>query len=191
MNESALLAELRPWIRAEASAMLDWELGRHAEDIAQEAWIHLWRSLPTYHDQAPFVPWCKTVIRNRLHYEIRALRAQKRGGPGEDRNHGTGVRPRKVTVTGTDLYSDITDVWDGEAACLDLDWAYHHAELAAALEALTPKLRGYVIARFFHGLRGAELDVAVGQRHATASLWNGPRRGREQLSRALQHLAAV
>jgi len=191
VNEAALLAEMRPWIRAEAAAMLDWELGRHAEDIAQEAWIHLWRSLPDYHGQAPFVPWCKTVIRNRLHYEIRSLRAQKRGGPGEDRNRGTGARPRKVAVTSTDLYAEVTAVWEGEAACADVDWAYHHAELAAALAALSPKLRAYVVARFFHGLRGTELDAALGQSNSTASLWNGPRRGREQLARALEHLAVV
>jgi RNA polymerase sigma factor (sigma-70 family) len=182
VNEAQLLAELRPWIRAEAGERLGYRDRHHAEDAAQEAWITLWKALPSYHGQMPFIPWCHGVVRNRILNYINRDMVPTPIPPAP----GRPSQPVHI-----DCVEDVSEIWEGEAATEDVDLAYHHAELAAALDTLSPKLRAYVEARFWQGLRGAELDAAVGQSNATASLWNGPRKGREQLTRALAHLAQV
>jgi RNA polymerase sigma-70 factor (ECF subfamily) len=42
-----------------------------AEDAVQEAWVDVWRSLPTFRPGEPFRPWLVTVVANRCRKQSR------------------------------------------------------------------------------------------------------------------------
>jgi RNA polymerase sigma-70 factor (ECF subfamily) len=46
-----------------------------AEDAAQEAWLDVWRGLPTFQAGRPFRPWLLTVVKNRCRMLARGLKA--------------------------------------------------------------------------------------------------------------------
>lgn len=45
-----------------------------AEDAVQEAWLDVWRGLPTFQVGRPFRPWLLAVVKNRCHMLARRLK---------------------------------------------------------------------------------------------------------------------
>lgn len=175
ISDVELLAELRPKLRRRAADMLGSQT-RHVDDLAQEGWIAVWRALPTrpvsvvQYDE--IVGWCIGVARNRMRNWIRDELAAPRRGMNREVSAGSGT-------------DSLIEALSESESTETVDAAYHHGELAAAFDALSPRQRQYVIARFWHGLKGVELDVALGVRKATAALWNGPYRARERMAKEL------
>lgn len=175
MNDSDLLLEMRPWLRAEAAFRLGWERARHTEDLAQEGWIAVWKALPSYpagRAEELRLPWCKTVARNRMLNWVRdECRAPVRG---EDNST---------------LVDDMASVWEGAEAAHDVFVGYHRGEILAALSQLTQRQRDYVVARYWHGMSAKELDAHFGVTNTAACYWNT--RIKAGLAEKLAHLASV
>ncbi len=164
MNERELLLSYRPWLRAIATRMQP----LRAEEIAQEGWIAIWRAVQS-HD-AEFAPqdfWLKKNALDRMRSVLRDYQAQ--------------LRDWRQQV----LVGDLTAIWEGEEALLEMDLAYHHGEIAQALHSLTPREREYVFLRFWHGYRKPEMIAHFG--YEPNGLW---RTARPKLAEALAHLAA-
>lgn len=162
MNERELLAEYRPWLRKVAVGMTS---PQQAEDLAQEGWIALWRALRA-HDasKSPQDYWLKTQAHRRMLTVVR--------------NWGTTTNAQHVAI------GDTAGIWEQlQTELPELENAYHHGQICAALAALTPREREYVQLRFWGDLRGAELKAHFGyQPHA---LW---RTAKPKLEAALSHL---
>lgn len=166
MNETELLESYRPWLRATAGAMLSRDEQRHVEDLAQEAWVALWRELRASGRRDP--AWLKTVARNRMRNVIRDSHAARR----DERR--------------TAYVADVAAVWEGVVAVQGLELAYHHGQIGAALDVLTTQQREYVVARFWGGLTHTELTELFG--YQPQSIWT---RARPKLAVALAHLEDV
>lgn len=164
-EERDLLVRLRPWLRDRARSLLPYSEHRHIDDLAAEAWVAVWRETRTGNLDEP---WLKAVARNRMLNWIRdELAAPQRG----DRN--------------TTYLDDMTTVWDGEQAVGDVEWAYHHGQIAAAVNALHPTQREYVYLRFWRGWEASRLNAHF-QVANTSYLWA---RARPKLRDSLAHLA--
>lgn len=67
--------------------------------------------------------------------------------------------------------------------------AYHHGEIAQALDSLTPRQREYVELRFWRGMEHPELEAHFG--YNPGSLWSAKKGGaRVRLAKELAHLAS-
>jgi RNA polymerase sigma factor (sigma-70 family) len=182
-DQAALLAQLQPLLRRSAAGMLGPEHQRFAEDMAQEAWLQVWRVLGRYDgDEAGLVPWCMAVARNRMRNFIDSeILAQKHGGPGEQ-----AVKEKRAPLT---LVGDVTELFEAADREVELDLAYHRGEIWAAIDGLTETQRRYVVARFWFGLERGELARAIGQQSIrnSGALWRN--RIRPKLAEQLAHLA--
>lgn len=166
MNEQELLLAYRPWLRAVSRAMLSEAMRRHAEDVAAEGWIAIWRELYRVGWKAD-EPWLKTVARNRMRDVVKAMLASN--------------RDERQTLYADDL----TELWEGEETLGAVELAYHRGQIAQALDQLTPKQREYVYLRFFCGWQKTELN----EHFAMASANNLWKYARPKLALALAHLA--
>lgn len=176
--ERSLLEAYRPWLRKVASGMTAPGM---VEDLAQEGWIALWqayRSLDT--DKAPADWWLK----KKAHGKMLTL---------VGRDWQTGKARAAGIPAGQPGHEDVADgqpvpsVWDELLPAADLidgaDWAYHHGDIAAALDRLTPREREYVVLRFWHGYQLPEMKRHFG--YDPSGLW---RRAKETLRGPLRHL---
>lgn len=161
--DDALLQSWRPWLRVTARNMTTDD----PESLAAEGWIAIWLALPTYDGRAPFDPWVKTVARNRMRNVIRDSHAARRD-------------TRRV-----DHHPDIADVCDIAVDLHGVEMAYHHGQIRAALLALNPRQRAYVLARFWGGLTYTELNEQFDTKQSNSAIWKTARR---QLAAQLAHL---
>lgn len=173
MNEVELLEHYRPWLRKVAAGMT---LPDRAEDLAQEGWIALWKATQSYDGSAPLDWWLKRKAHGRMLVVIR--------------NWGS-IRNAQHRVVDFDFIESLGDelesAWLIQAISLELpevELAYHHGEIVAALDALTPREREYVVARFWGGLNHPELTAHFG--YQPQGLW---RTARRKLVAQLEHLA--
>lgn len=176
INEPVLLAELRPWLRSKAASLLGASEQHHTEDLAQEAWIAVWKALPTrpaaITEYTELVAWCRAVAVNRMRYtrrkEIWQVSAKVRNG-----------------VPAGDFINELAEALSGSESLESVDVSYHDGKLALALDALPPRQREYVVARFWYGMSNPELAVHFGVVRPDATLWNGPRKAKERILAAL------
>lgn len=183
MTDDEILRPYMPWLRTVAGNLLGHQdVG--VQDLMQEGYIAMWRALKSYSAEAgPLDYWLKFKASNRM--KTVSIRARE--------------HPERVPVSLSEtVYSDPTPVELGDTiedlATAELlatvELAYHHGEIAAAIDALTPQQRRYVIARFWLGLTGNEM-VALGVfSYDPSALWNSRRNGaRWKLQEELKHLA--
>lgn len=182
MTDDEILRPYMPWLRTVACNLLGYtDVG--VQDLMQEGYIEMWKALRRYNAAAgPLDYWLKFKASNRM--KTIAIRA---------REHPERV-PASLNQT---VYSDPTPVELGDiledlgaAELLEtVDLAYHHGEIAAAINALSPQQRRYVIARFWLGLTGNEM-IALGVfAYDPSGLWNSKRNGaRWKLEEELKHL---
>jgi RNA polymerase sigma factor (sigma-70 family) len=187
----AVLPNYRGWLYRVAAGFERPDL---VDDLVQEAYVAMWRSLPKYDPKLGHLPsYLTTVARNRM---IDVLRRGTWTGKPENR----GSRPVEE-VAHIDEF-DNPDVLLGAVDSLDgVEIAYHDGEIAAALDTLTPSQRKYVVARFWLGLDPASREPAMRalcalvpeiQGDRGRALWRGSskqRGARERLAEALAHLA--
>lgn len=166
MTERELLLSWRPWLRVTAANMTSDD----PESLSQEGWVAIWRALPDYDGRAPFEPWVKTVARNRMRNVIRDSHAARRD------------------IRRVDHYPDVADVCDVAIDLAGVEMAYHHGEIRAAIDALNPRQREYVLARFWGGLTYNELNARFETKQSNAAIW---KRVRRQLAEQLAHLAVA
>lgn len=166
--ERELLAAYRPWLRGVARAMVG---PNEVDDLASEGWIAMWRELHTVRGntghQAPLDWWLKHIAVQRMGTCLR--------------DWHTPVKQRQHLFT-----DDVAAVIDLPRELVEMEWAYHHGEIHAALDALTPREREYVIARFWSGMGPAQLTVHFG--YKPNALW---RTARPKLAGALTHLVTT
>lgn len=167
VDHSRLLVALRPWAQRVAANLLGHGANRHdIDDLAQEGYLALVKALVDF-DGDPAEVWCKVVLRNgmgkRLQYERYALRDQRR----------------------LDLVGDALDVeaLSASAELAGVQEAYHDGRVAAAVDALPPSYRTYVIKRFWQGYPTTEL-----QRTMSPSTWT---RVKPRLARELRDLVSA
>ena len=123
-------------------------IGNYAEadDVAQDVFVQVYRSLPTIRADLPFKPWLYTVARNRC------LDVLKRKRPLtfsaiEDSERGEGV---------LDRIADPDPLPDEMFERADLQRVLHEA-----IEKLPEKYRTVVILRYASGLTFAEIGEAL------------------------------
>lgn len=162
IDQRQLLASLGPKLRSRAAAMLGGQ-SRYTDDLAQEGWVAVWRALPTVpahllSDADALEGWCIGVARNRMRNWIRdELAAPRRGLNNE--------------VTAGHEIVELFEALSGSLTLETVDQAYHDGRVAAALDALAPRQREYVVARFWHGVPTTEL-----QRSFSPRTWQQARR---------------
>jgi RNA polymerase sigma-70 factor, ECF subfamily len=110
-----------------------------AEDAVQEAWLDVWRGLPTYDCSRPFRPWLLTVVANRCRMSVRRK------------------EPPRVT-----LDSEIAEYLpDAEDVAMRVIQSARDPELWALLSGMKPEQRQILALRFFADLELDEIAVAL------------------------------
>lgn len=170
VDQESLLVHLRPLLRYAAIRWLPRHERRHTEDLAQEAWIAVWRALP---DLPPLctefddiVAWCMAVARNRMRNFTRDLSAPTHG----ERNS----RLPELSDLGA-LLAEVEAIEQVESD-------YHDGRVAQAVSELPDGYRNYVIERFWHGVSTTEL-----QKIMSPSIWP---RVKKRLASELQELVS-
>jgi RNA polymerase sigma-70 factor (ECF subfamily) len=134
-----LVAHFHPRVRAFLHQMT---AGRgpvvHADDLAQEVWLDVFRDLPRLTDAGAFVPWLYRIARNR------ALRSLRR-------------RPEPVTSL-HDAGVELADEADDDAAFTAEDAAAVHA----ALDCLAAEHREVLLLRFLEDMSYDEIAAVAG-----------------------------
>ena len=172
LEERELLLKYRPWLRRVARSMCKSNLSR-AEDLAQEGWIAIWRSLPTWNDGAgcSLDTWLKRKAEYAMLDVIRREQTQSRS--------------LCTTISYNEVPSIIADIIDPVNALANVEMAYHHGEIAAAISSLPPVQRKYIFLKFWAGMDHKGITEAMGYSPST------PRRTSiKQLTRKLAHLGA-
>jgi RNA polymerase sigma-70 factor, ECF subfamily len=91
------------------------------EDVTQEIWIRIHRSLPSLSDAGKFLPWAFRIARDRVYREFRR---------------------RKVPMGSLDEA-------DGEAMPVAEEWSIDPEEIQRGLDALSPEHREVLVLRYF------------------------------------------
>ncbi len=173
-EQREILKQWRPWLRAVARNFCARVPGKVEEDLAQIGWIAIWRQL--HKDNGSSDPLLKTAAIRDMQDVIRKNHAQRRDvrrsvPGGLPYAEASGLLPNIWTQLQCDL---------GE-----VELAYHHGEIADALDCLTPRQRQYVVLKFWYGYGHAEMVEHFGYR-PDGQLWS---KSRELLARELAHLA--
>ena len=167
MDQAVLLARYRPWLRTVAGDMVGLNL---VDDLAAEGWIAMWRASQDDRDAAVKAPldwWLKRQAMFRMRQCVRDWFT-----PAKQRQHV--------------LVDDVTSVIDLPETLPAVEIAYHHGEICAALNQLTPREREYVAMRFWGGATPALLAAHFG--YKPHGLW---RTAQPKLALSLAHLAEV
>jgi RNA polymerase sigma factor (sigma-70 family) len=159
-EEQDLLLRFRPWLRITAIGMCR-QFPERAEDLAQEGWIAMWRSIGNFPGDMPSDSWLKASAVKRMYSHIRDWMAQCRDIRITDLTGVPGIRAvgdRERTI----------DVWDALRVDLgDVEMAYHHGEIMNALAALPTKQRLYVWLKYWKGYTDTEMKTIFGYRPKT------------------------
>lgn len=181
-----ILPQYRAWIRKVASGLLS-PTHEALDDLCQEASIAMWRAVGSFDpDASPADFWLKRCAVNRMLTVLE--RGHWTGQPKRHNGGHGGSRPDRPVLSlqrlaaDVDMPFDVEDVLAGYAV-QDAVWAYHHGDLVDVLSRLTERERRYVLARFWGGLTGPELDALLAT--TSTNVW---RTARPKLATALHHL---
>lgn len=159
------------------------------EDLAQEAMIQIWRVVEKKGSGVS-----ATYLAQAGKYRMQAILSGKQEFGG-DPTPGPRYRPSETRVDWQGLAADGAEDSLGsllEAADLveAIEWAYHHGEIAEAINSLPSEHREYVVKRFWQGMTDTEIAAAWGMNQKAVSLrWN--RRIKPALTEALAHLVSL
>jgi RNA polymerase sigma-70 factor (ECF subfamily) len=135
-----LLAEVAPWIRATARAML--RDAAEAEDAVQEALLTLHQVRQTYDPTRPFKPWLATVARRRILDRMDGMRRRAgRHAPIEaaefvaSETFGTdGAKEQEKGLRADELRAAIASLPPGQRQALELMKLQEKSLVEAAAE---------------------------------------------------------
>lgn len=175
-EECRLLLKYKPWLRTVARNMYKTQPER-VDDLVQEGWIAIWRVLKKEGD----VP--EHFLKNAAICKMRnVIRDDHRDCRDISRSRADGLPTQNIESHSAD--AEAPSVWTQLQTDLGaIELAYHHGEIADALNALTPVQREYVVLKFWHGLSHAELVSHFG--YKPAHLWQ---RSKATLEKELAHL---
>lgn len=175
MNADDVLADYRRWLYRVANDLLGPE-HPDVDDLAQEGYIAMWRALGTFDSAKGSLPsWLTLNARTRMQECVQ--RGHWFGAPSR-----RGKRPNQAVVVSLDaLPVEVAVSADLEG----VELAYHQGELVAAIDALTPSQRRYVIARFWGGLTCTQMEK-FGVFTNAGGRWEA---ARAKLAESLAHLA--
>jgi DNA-directed RNA polymerase specialized sigma24 family protein len=163
MNETELLKSYRPWLRTVASRMARQYPDRW-EELSQEGWIAIWQASKKNQDAL----WLKVAAINKMRSVVDYWIAQMRD-------------VRKTICTSED-----DPLWEGLTVDLgDIALAYHHGEISAAIDSLSPGEQKYVFLKYWGGLTDTEMKEYFGYRPKTIGI-----AARQKLIKELAHLGA-
>ena len=165
MTDDELLKDYLPWLRKVAGSMIGFG-DPWVDDLVQEGYIAMWRAIRSYNPAKGVLDyWLKFNGSNRIR-----LLVGRRRLPDEE------LPDWSLDIAAPDLLEQ-------------MEIAYHHGEIAQAIDNLSPQQKKYVIARFWLGLTGNEM-VALGVfTYDPSALWNSKRNGaRWKLEKELAHL---
>ena len=185
MTDDEILRPYLPWLRTVAGNLLGFD-SPGIQDLMQEGYIEMWKALKRYDAKAgPLDYWLKFKASNRM--KTIAIRAHDHPEREPAYLDEPVYSDPAATVSLGDLIEDL-----GASELLDkIDIAYHHGEIAAAIDRLSPQQKRYVIARFWLGLTGNEMIQLGVFGYDPSALWNSPRNGaRLKLRQELAHLAS-
>lgn len=184
------LGDYQAWLHAQARALLP-AGSPDVEDLVQEGYIAMWRALGSYDPARGALPaWLVRKARGRMAECV--TRKRWTGQPAMRHGRNPVERPQTVSLDApqTEDGATLADLLGGPDCTETVSTAYHHGEIAEALDRLTPRQREYVQARFWDGLAGRELAAVFG--YDPSALWNSPRNGaRRKLAVPLAHLAEL
>ena len=134
-----------------------------AEDLTQDVFLHVQRSLPSYDPERPLSPWVYTIATNKVRDQWRSRRHQEeRHMQRIDQEEGGPVL--------------VADSEQPEAA---MESSEIQDEVRAAVEELPEMLRTTFVLRFYDGLSFEEIGAMVDRNEAAV---------RKRYSRALSEL---
>lgn len=119
-----------------------------ARDVAQEAFVRLYRSLGSYDFARSFYTWFYRIVMNLAIDCLRKLRSARAGNLD-------------------DVLGGLADESAGDGAA-PLERAEQHGQVWAVLERLDPKFRAVLVLRDIHGLSCREIAPILKVTHATA-----------------------
>ena len=165
MTDDELLKDYLPWLRKVAGSMIGFG-DPWVDDLVQEGYIAMWRAIRNFQPgKGQLDYWLKFNGSNRIR-----LLVGRRRLPDEE------LPDWSLDIAAPDLIEQ-------------MDIAYHHGEIAQAIDRLTPQQRKYVIARFWLGLTGNEMQAMGVFTYDPSALWNSKRNGaRWKLEKELAHL---
>ena len=172
MTQEQLLKHYRPWILAVARD-INGSPGWRIQDLAQEAWIEIWRRLTedTWNKKLPLDLALKLHAKDRMRTVFRSWQ----------------------TTTSQANQPSVDQDWQLEeilnlATTLDnLEWAYHRGQIYRVMnEVLSAREREYVYLRFWCGYQLPQMRAHFG--YNPSSLW---RTARTKLGEALISLVSV
>ena len=134
-----------------------------AEDLTQEVFLHVHRSLPSYDPSRPLSPWVYTIATNKVRDHWRSRQSQ------EDRRAQSVDDEESAPVLTDGGGGPTTDIEAGETA----------GEVADAVAALPEMLRQTFVLRYYEGLSFEEIGRMVERNEAAV---------RKRYSRALAEL---
>lgn len=176
MNQTEILMNYRGWLLKTA-----WDYATDAErarDLAQEGWIAMWRALQV---PRPAGVAESTYLMNQARWRMqRCVQRHTWTGMPDRRAEGYGGSQKRVFAAdaefGHENINDLADEVTVADAAAGLEWSYHHGEIMAALDKLTPKQKEHVIRCFWMGER------------LSGSWWFGPKGIKNRLADELSHL---
>ena len=198
-TQLARLGDYRSWLLTQAERLLGSHGHPDRDDLVQEGYIAMWRALDTYDEaKGALAGWLTYRARMRMLECIQ--QRQWTGKPAHRDGRHKVEGPAFIDSLDRELHGDrdggqtrvtVADIVAGVEYLEGTELAYHHGEIMAALEALTPAQRKYVEAKFWHGMSESEIKAEVFGYDA-GSLWRSQKNGaRLKLAEALGHLAGV
>jgi DNA-directed RNA polymerase specialized sigma24 family protein len=187
------VADMNDWLRRRA--LLFCGSGSHLrfDDAVQEGRIELWRTYRETGDSQ------QAMARASVRMKAVAFNVGVRMTGEAPRERYTAPQEADSLDRPVGEFETLGDLIEAAGALDDVEWAYHHGEILAAFNALTPKQRQYVYARFWCGI-----DMPVGSRTEGVKqakeqnpilrrdvLWTGNKTtvgAKQRLAEALEHL---
>lgn len=166
--------------------------GQHVDDLAAEGSIAMWRAMGTYDPtKGALASWLTRAAELRM-TEVAWRRRPWTGQPAHRGARSVQDTPVLDGFDTPDVLFEAVDALEG------VELAYHHGEIAKALDTLSPSQRRYVLARYWLGLdptsRAPEMKrlcALVPEMRRASALWlgtTGQRGARDRLAEALAHL---
>lgn len=188
LSVSEQLAEYDLWLHKRAWQMQ--AVPNDHEDLVQEGRIAMWKALENHDPDKGALPSWLTV---HAQYRMKEVVTRKTWTGMPPRLHGSQSLDHRIVSSLDQLLEDADGVENMLEAADLMDaaiWAYHQGEVAAALDALTPAQRKYVIARFWMGMQNTDLKIVFG--YEPHALWTSKKNGaRMKLRDRLAHLVSV
>ena len=195
-DEELMLQEEEEFIVRNARAALLKKFGRGFsagadEDAIQEARIAAWQSWVKHRNRA----YMNIAVTQRLIEVVHRDRPML-GTPKSTAKERDPLRRMNAALDDPDTREALENTLDPSIVLLadtvldQVVMAYHEGEIIEAINSLPPKYQEYVVLRFWHGLKPAEIAAMQGMTTSgLKSAWN--RYIRPALAERLAHLADV